>query len=450
MFEVEKSASTASSLHVDAGVHAELVSLLYGNTKLAVLLILAIAAVVAIPVAQTTSPIVVWTWLSTAYALGIVRLLLLGAYRRSAFQVERARNWEWGMIAVVTLNGVCWGALGPVLFIHGGVVELGIAAFVLGGIKAAAVATLGSSRAAYLGFSLPIMALMIVGLLWRGDSVATYLIWMILCFEVVMIGTVHRVHHLFRRNIELRLANEGLVQSLTASAASLNLANGSLEREISERRRAQEQIEFLANHDALTGLPNRLLQHDRFEQAVARAKRTGARLALLFVDLDHFKAVNDTFGHPVGDALLCEVANRLQACLRGGDSACRQGGDEFLLLLTEVEDRAVTAAIAKRVLALLCEPILLGGQRLEVGGSIGISMYPDDGTDFEVLISRSDRALYAAKHAGRAQFRFFDTLTETQPDGEHVLTAVELPTHHQDPFDRIRSGAASTNAVDDT
>jgi diguanylate cyclase (GGDEF)-like protein len=127
----------------------------------------------------------------------------------------------------------------------------------------------------------------------------------------------------------------------------------------------------------------------------------------LFIDLDHFKQVNDTLGHPAGDALLCEIATRLQAGLRHCDSICRQGGDEFVLLLGEIADRSVASRIAGRVLQALSEPVLFEGRQIRVGGSIGISLYPEHGKDFEPLISRADKALYRAKHDGRSRYCFY-------------------------------------------
>ncbi|MDP2432943.1 MAG: PAS domain S-box protein [Pseudomonadota bacterium] len=155
--------------------------------------------------------------------------------------------------------------------------------------------------------------------------------------------------------------------------------------DISERKRNEEYIRHLAEHDSLTGLPNRALLQDRLTQAMARAERAGSRLALIYIDLDRFKVVNDTLGHPVGDALLQEVAHRLQATVRVSDTVSRQGGDEFLVLLDEIESADDAARVAQKMLDLLAQPCWVAGHELTITPSIGISLYPDDSTDMTTL-----------------------------------------------------------------
>lgn len=149
--------------------------------------------------------------------------------------------------------------------------------------------------------------------------------------------------------------------------------------------------------DALTGLPNRVLFRDRFSQALAHAKRRGGRVALLFVDLNGFKAINDTFGHAIGDELIRHVARCLSASGRDVDTVCRHGGDEFLVLLSDITSYGNAATYAEKALALLSEPVRVGEEVMRVGASVGISVYPDDGDDQETLIRQADTAMYQAK-----------------------------------------------------
>ena len=179
-------------------------------------------------------------------------------------------------------------------------------------------------------------------------------------------------------------------------------------RDISERKQAEMRIDFLARHDVLTELPNRLLFKDRFERAMTHGLRTGVRTALLFVDLDRFKTVNDSYGHPVGDILLRDVARRLEASVRDTDTVCRQGGDEFLIALTDIRDEEDVARIAEKVMTSLALPFLADGHELMISSSIGITLSPDDGKDFETLLRKADIAMYHAKDAGRNTFRFFN------------------------------------------
>jgi diguanylate cyclase (GGDEF)-like protein len=174
------------------------------------------------------------------------------------------------------------------------------------------------------------------------------------------------------------------------------------------RLEAQRRLQFLAYHDALTGLPNRALFQDRFHQARTRAERERSKVALLFVDLDQFKTINDSLGHQVGDQLLIRVGERLQGCLRESDTVSRQGGDEFLLLLPDLPEHGATAAPLLSVMNRMAEPFSLEGEELTTSVSVGIAIYPDDGIEFDTLAKKADMAMYRAKEAGRNTYRFFD------------------------------------------
>lgn len=177
--------------------------------------------------------------------------------------------------------------------------------------------------------------------------------------------------------------------------------------DISERKAAQAQIEYLAHHDPLTQLPNRALLQDRFHQAVAQASRNNSRVSLLFLDLDRFKRINDSLGHDVGDLLLKQIAKHLCHCIREVDTVCRQGGDEFIVILNDMPDIESVRQIALKILEQLHQPIIIQNMTVTTSFSIGISMYPDDGNDFDVLLNKADTAMYASKKQGRNTFRFF-------------------------------------------
>ena len=178
-------------------------------------------------------------------------------------------------------------------------------------------------------------------------------------------------------------------------------------RDISERKEAQEVINFQAYHDLLTHLPNRALLKDRLSLAIAHARRNKRKLAVMFLDLDRFKLVNDTLGHSMGDRLLKAVANRLQSCLRRGDTLARYGGDEFTLLLPEVRTRDDVVVIAGKILDRLSGPFVIDGHELFVGASIGIALYPEAGETEEALIQNSDIAMYHVKTRGKNGYQFF-------------------------------------------
>ena len=172
-------------------------------------------------------------------------------------------------------------------------------------------------------------------------------------------------------------------------------------RDLTERKRAEQQIQYQAYHDALTSLPNRLLLQEHLTLAIALAQRRNGLLAVLFLDLDHFKVVNDSLGHTVGDGLLRVVAMRLKAHVREGDVIARVGGDEFTLVMQELKKKEDIPVIAQKVLRILSDPIDVDGHRLYVTASIGVAVYPDDGLDAETLLKNADGAMYRAKAEGR-------------------------------------------------
>ena len=181
-------------------------------------------------------------------------------------------------------------------------------------------------------------------------------------------------------------------------------------RDVTQRKLADEQIKKLnhvAQHDFLPGLPNRTLLNDRLTQAIGMAERHHKKLAVLFVDLDLFKTINDSLGHAVGDAVLKSIAMRLRENLRHTDTVSRQGGDEFVILLPEIENtKADAALVAEKLLAALAAPHLVGGQEVYVKASVGISIYPGHGQEAEALVHSADIAMYKAKQSGGSTYRF--------------------------------------------
>ena len=214
--------------------------------------------------------------------------------------------------------------------------------------------------------------------------------------------------------------------------------------DITARKQQQEQVEYQAYHDMLTGLPNRLLFRDRIAMALAHAKRTSRCVAVMFLDLDEFKNVNDTRGHNVGDRLLQAVALRLVGSVRAEDTVARMGGDEFTVLLSDIADRRGASTVAQKLLEAVRHPMTFDGEELKATTSIGIAIYPEDGTDAETLLRTSDRAMYRAKELGRNNFQFANALTEDDKTRvtrrlQHALAAEQFVVHYQ-PMVEIASG----------
>jgi diguanylate cyclase (GGDEF)-like protein/PAS domain S-box-containing protein len=218
-------------------------------------------------------------------------------------------------------------------------------------------------------------------------------------------------------------------------------------RDITERTYAEEQIKHLAYHDALTNLPNRLLFKDRLTVALSHAQREHSRLAVLFLDLDRFKVINDSLGHNIGDQLLQAVAARVQACVRESDTVARLGGDEFTVLLPRLQRSHDAAPVAQKIIEAIRHPFHIEGREFFTTTSIGISLFPEDGTDAESLIKNADTAMYQAKELGRDNYQLFNAHVNAKAlqriQIEHGLRKAlandELAVHYQPIFD-LRSG----------
>jgi diguanylate cyclase (GGDEF)-like protein/PAS domain S-box-containing protein len=212
------------------------------------------------------------------------------------------------------------------------------------------------------------------------------------------------------------LHKDGSEFSLEVSLSDMTL-NGerfftAIVRDVTERKLAEDRLAHLAHHDFLTGLPNRALFLDRLECAMALARRDHSHLAVLFLDLDGFKRVNDTHGHEVGDLLLKGASGRLCAAVRVSDVVARMGGDEFTLVLNRIGDARNAQVLAEKIVAALSEPFVLAGYECHIGGSIGISMFEGGAEDAETLLRRADAAMYRAKQAGKNTWRMYQDADE--------------------------------------
>ena len=241
------------------------------------------------------------------------------------------------------------------------------------------------------------------------------------------------------QNIWVELTAEGIYSDPKERTRDKFVGTYGTARDISERKEHEQQINFQAYHDLLTHLPNRALLKDRLNLGIAQARRNKRKLAVMFLDLDRFKLVNDTLGHSMGDRLLKAVANRLQSCLRRGDTLSRFGGDEFTLLLPEVRTRDDVVVIASKILDRLNSPFVIDGHELFVGASIGIAMYPEAGDTGETLIQNADIAMYHIKGRGKNGYQFFSeemnhkfsTRLTTERELRNGLAQGELRVYYQ-------------------
>jgi diguanylate cyclase (GGDEF)-like protein/PAS domain S-box-containing protein len=225
--------------------------------------------------------------------------------------------------------------------------------------------------------------------------------------------------------------------------------------DISDRKAAEARIEYLAHYDPLTGLANRALLGDRFNLAIGQAKRSRRRVAVLILDLDRFKKVNDTLGHSAGDTILQQTAQRLRGCLRQADFVARQGGDEFILLVNDIDMIHDAAHVAQKIIRIMARPIEVQGREIHITPSIGISIYPDDGSDVEVLLKNADIAMYQAKNAGRNNYQFYaQDMNESafehlafESSLRRALDASEFVLHYQPQVDLASGQVTGVEAL---
>ncbi|MHB8478343.1 MAG: putative bifunctional diguanylate cyclase/phosphodiesterase [Steroidobacteraceae bacterium] len=226
-------------------------------------------------------------------------------------------------------------------------------------------------------------------------------------------------------------------------------------RDLSESRAMTERMSYLAHHDFLTDLPNRMLLNDRLSQCIVAAERHNRRLAILFLDLDGFKLINDSLGHSIGDELLKEVAQRLMVCVRRSDTVSRQGGDEFVVLLTDVSTAQDAAVTAEKIRVALAAPYFISSHQLHLRCSIGISIFPDDSRDADILVRSADIAMYHAKETGRNRVQFFENeMNERVVRRQSMIQALnealirkEFVLHYQPTYNLHTSELKSVEAL---
>jgi len=226
------------------------------------------------------------------------------------------------------------------------------------------------------------------------------------------------------------IRRDGYESGIEDTAAPMHDARGQVTgavivfHDVSVARAMSLRMSYLAQHDFLTELPNRLLLNDRLTQAIASAQRHRTLVAVLFLDVDHFKHINDSLGHAIGDQLLQSIAQRLVACVRHSDTVSRHGGDEFVILLSEVARAEHAAFTADKILAAVSRPHRIGHQDLQVTVSVGIGVYPDDGADAEALLKNADIALFQAKAHGRSNHQFFEREMDARATAGAVARAM--------------------------
>ena len=287
--------------------------------------------------------------------------------------------------------------------------------------------------------------LVFAAILGSGRLFVTLATFMLVAMGLVLAASLQGWHTFVVQGVTVGMF-VGLVAVLVGSAFGIWVLARDLRRTLVQLKeenlrvvQSQAHIDFLANFDGLTGLPNRILGRDYLHLAVSQAQRNDSFAAILHLDLDNFKTINDSLGHRTGDQLLLDARDRIQGALHATDTLCRQGGDEFLVILGNLPSGDEAAAGATRIMAALAEPFRVQGMDVPMTASLGLALYPEDGLDFDTLLQKADTAMYQAKAAGRNHFRFFDpamntTMVEYLHLASGLHTAVqrgELVLHYQ-------------------
>ncbi|MBE9564816.1 MAG: EAL domain-containing protein [Proteobacteria bacterium] len=262
----------------------------------------------------------------------------------------------------------------------------------------------------------------------------------------LMIENDTLIDKLHEENIQRELAQKKLIlnqekleEEVTQRTKELSDINEILVDEINERRRIESNLKHIAHHDALTNLPNRLLLDARLNHAIERAKRTNMQVAVMFIDLDHFKTINDSLGHDVGDQLLISVSNRLLHCVREDDTVARLGGDEFIIIIEQVQDIGDLDPLLKKIMKVTSQTVMINNHELSTSASIGISIFPDDGKNTEQLMRNADAAMYHVKENGSHKYHFYTRdLTATaydrvilETDLKRAIVTDQILVHYQ-------------------
>src|SRR5208282_1190692 len=389
---VEEAAQSPDLAEFNAAVQQEKTRLLY-RTRVPMLVNLIIASIVAFVLRGTQPAWVILLWVALFYTVIALRLLNRRMYQREFRTAETAEAWARRFALGACATGVLWGLAGLAVLVVPNLYYVLFVAFVIGGMTAGTIAVSSVYLPALFAFMIPTILPMAIAFLVEGTAISIAMGLMIVVFTAAlgMLG---------------RGINETLVHNFQLHA-ELRSAKVVLEREIRNRERTEKELVYLNRHDPLTGLSNSATFIEYMALEIARARRGGAKFAVHFLDLDHFKNVNDTFGHQVGDRLLKAVADRLAKNVRQIDLVTRLGGDEFAILQTGISEPPHAESLARKLLDRLSATFRVNGQDIQVATSIGIAIYGADSVDPEAILKQADFAMYRAKAEGGNCYRLY-------------------------------------------
>ncbi|MFA6015840.1 MAG: GGDEF domain-containing protein [Gallionellaceae bacterium] len=345
---------------------------------------------VAISQTESSDSEKIISWLCLVYATLAVRIWLTRRCKNqlasTGYEADAARRHA----LTIGLSGLAWGA-GGLLIIDSTPIALVITTTAIQAMVMGGVLTLGTFVPAFLAFAIPAILPMILVFVYLGGTANFVLALYSSIFLALMIGIAFRYNKSLSNAWQITFEKEDLIKSLTEANEKISLQNN--------------ELAHIAHHDMLTGLPNRQMLADRMSQAMTRSQRNHSQVAVLFLDLDGFKPINDEFGHEAGDVALQDVTQRLSGAMRREDTLARVGGDEFVILLSDLNENTKDAVelVANKCLSVFQQPFLINDQPRRIGTSIGIAIGDGECSPDKLLIA-ADLAMYRAKEAGRKQF----------------------------------------------
>ncbi|MBA1443830.1 MAG: EAL domain-containing protein [Gammaproteobacteria bacterium] len=381
---IQDTGELAKDAGAEQNIKAEQTRLIYRSMPFSLLAILINSSILSLVLWQVIDHSTIIGWLVAVYLTTLYRFLTYRNFLSTTPAQGRIEFWRRLAILGATLSGALWGAASLLLFPLEHVAYQALLVFVIAGMSAGAVTTLSSIFTASATFLLLTLLPLVWRFLFLESDVGYAMTAMGILFMLIVVISSKRLNQSIQESLKVRY----------------------------ERQLAEEKIIYQAHYDELTQLPNRRLFIDRLNQEITRAQRHQHFGAILFLDLDHFKNINDSLGHRVGDKLLQQVAQRLRHRIRNEDTAARLGGDEFVILLTEIGDsREVTSSwvqnFAAQIQLLFTEPFIVQEHELHLSASIGVTLFPINGAVPEDLLQQADVAMYRAKAEGRDQSRFF-------------------------------------------
>lgn len=364
--------------------------------------------------------------------LSVVRILVSDEYLRSHNQ-SRLIKFLGAHLFLTFIIGIVWGWFALMQSAHEDAAIRNMVFLINFGMIAGSIATLSVWVPAYVAYVAPQAVCIFAVFMIQGDRISSYMAAAFFIFIAIMISTSLKVNRSHKREMLLNLKNKELINDLHNEVLhrtrtqvlledskrdledkvqdrtkELQTINEDLTKEIADKEKAEESLEYIAYHDELTDLPNRNLLIDRINDTIETARRNREKLGILFLDLDRFKAINDSLGHNIGDKLIQEVAKRLLQTLRKEDTISRNGGDEFVVVIKRMQNSDEAILVAQKLIENLTNIFEIDAHKIHIGASIGISVYPNDGASAVELVRNADTAMFSAKKSGGNRLQFYD------------------------------------------